>query len=295
MKIARTDQFIEIGSQHKMCEDYIISGQGKYIILSDGCSASDNSEMGARFLCYFAKDYLKKHAPYFADYKEKLIYGLGMSTISDAWFIARTLGLKKTCLDATLIVAYVAKEYLHIHMFGDGFIIVNNPDKSISTYQVEYKSQNGKSMPYYLRYDLDPEGLKSYHEQKVTKTIITQTLFPNGAQSSAKVEEVAYDQAFSSMMHLETFEAASICSDGLASFIKPVADPNGNKIQSTGIIARNIFNFQHTAGVFLQRRMNVVNRLCKKDGTFTDHFDDLSIGTFLVEDYKFDFDDTNFD
>ena len=52
----RTDTFIEIGSQHKVCEDYIIA-KDNYIILADGCSRSENSDMGARILCYMAQQF----------------------------------------------------------------------------------------------------------------------------------------------------------------------------------------------------------------------------------------------
>ena len=56
-----TDIFLEIGAQHKICEDYIVHGDDPvpYIILADGCSTADDTEMGARILCHLAKQYIR--------------------------------------------------------------------------------------------------------------------------------------------------------------------------------------------------------------------------------------------
>ena len=55
------DHLLKKGKTHKICEDYIISGYNPapYIILSDGCSSSKNTDVGARVLCHVAKQYLE--------------------------------------------------------------------------------------------------------------------------------------------------------------------------------------------------------------------------------------------
>jgi len=55
------DHHYEIGSSHVACEDYAMSGTQEgltYAILSDGCSASKDSDVGARILCHLAKSAL---------------------------------------------------------------------------------------------------------------------------------------------------------------------------------------------------------------------------------------------
>ncbi len=77
------DTFLKIGDQHKICEDYIIQGtdQVPLLILSDGCSSSDNTEMGARILCYLAKQYLFYRAGYLHDLD---YYQMGLWVIHNA-------------------------------------------------------------------------------------------------------------------------------------------------------------------------------------------------------------------
>jgi hypothetical protein len=288
VKTFRTDTFIEVGTQHKMCEDYIISGGDNYIILADGCSSSSNSEMGARILCYMAKQFLKLYIPQCWSPDIKVAERMGSWVIHNADLLARNLGLNRNCLDATLIVAFysVGRGAIHVQMFGDGYIILQGEHPQYEIYKVEYLSKDKKSMPFYLRYELDPEGHHLYHESKVTKTIKRLAIYENGTVGSALPEEVAYDQPEEYLFPLEKYNSVSICSDGLGSFLKPVADETGNKIVEIEDIIPSIIQFPNSAGVFLQRRINLVQRQRKKSGENFEHFDDLSMGTFLVEDTK---------
>ena len=114
----QTDTFLKIGKTHQVCEDYIITGDSpvKYNILSDGCSSSKDTEMGARILCHLAKQFLlyRKDDYRFPalDYDE-----MGSWIIHNAELAARQLGLKKSCLDATLIIAYEYDGKYHIYMY----------------------------------------------------------------------------------------------------------------------------------------------------------------------------------
>ncbi len=49
-----TDWFSSQGSQHRINQDYVLSGND-YVILSDGCSMAPNSDIGARLLTHSAK------------------------------------------------------------------------------------------------------------------------------------------------------------------------------------------------------------------------------------------------
>ena len=274
-----TDTFIEIGSQHNMCEDYIISGPN-HIILSDGCSSSEHSEMGARFLCYMAQEFLKNFGiypddPYFSHTMQHWI-------IHNAENLARQLGLPKTCLDATLIVSYVHNNKIYIYMFGDGCIILKKHHNEHIMYETDYKAST-KSMPYYLRYLLDLKGRQKYHEAKVTKTLHTTKILKEEVGES-KPEEYAYDHYNEFSFPISDYHSISITSDGLATFLRSVADENGNKIMRASDMVPFIFDFQNSRGVFLQRQMNICKRQMKKADLPFEHFDDLSIGTYLIED-----------
>jgi hypothetical protein len=160
-----TDTFIEIGKQHKICEDYIISGVKPvpFIILSDGCSSSKNTEMGARILCYLAKQYL--------DYRKNKLYNLnykkmGNWIIHNAEMSARQLGLDTTSLDATLIVSFLIEDMLSIYIYGDGCIVLRNDmDTVIKT--IEFSD----NAPYYLSYLVDDYRFGLYRERKPHRII----------------------------------------------------------------------------------------------------------------------------
>ena len=187
----KTDTFIEIGSQHKICEDYIISGDN-YIILADGCSSSEHSEMGARFLCYMTKQFLATTR--FPDkLEDRHINGLGTWVIHNAENLVRQLGLKKTCLDATLIIAYLKDNYVNVIMYGDGYVILQPERGAVhEIYCIDYKT-GSKSMPFYLRYLIDREGLSLYHAQKVMKTHSIIAIQKNGTVNRPATFETAYD------------------------------------------------------------------------------------------------------
>ena len=58
----KIDSFLKIGHSHEQCQDYILTGTDPcpYIILADGCSGAEDSDIGARLLCHTALKYLKK-------------------------------------------------------------------------------------------------------------------------------------------------------------------------------------------------------------------------------------------
>lgn len=275
----KTDTFIEIGSQHQMCEDYIISGDN-YIILADGCSGSKHSEMGSRFVCYMAKMYMKLHGVAGID-DFKYYENLGNWVIHNSDTLTRQLGLDKTCLDATLVVAYAKDDYVHICMFGDGYIVMKTAWGDYEIYCVDFKA-GSKSMPYYLRYLIDDEGRKKYHEMKVSKTVNKTTIFSDGTVKNHTIEQ-AYDNIEFWHLPIGRFKSISICSDGLGTFLKPTADETGNKIMNAEDMVPSIFDFKSSAGVFLQRQINMCKRNMRKLNSPFEHFDDLSIGTFLME------------
>jgi hypothetical protein len=276
----KTDTFIEIGSQHKICEDYMISGDN-YIILADGCSSSENSEMGARFLCYMAKRFLSDHRE--RKFNESFATGLGDWVIYNSETLIRQLGLRKTCLDATLVVAYLKDNFVNIIMYGDGHIILQPEIESkYEIISVDYKS-GSKSMPYYLRYIIDSQGRTMYHKAKVTKTISIDTIDQYSGVHHPISWELAYDIPLINSYPIDDYKSISICSDGFGTFLTPEPDETGNKIIKVENMVPAIFEFRNSTGVFLKRQMNLLQRRLRKADTPMEHFDDLSIGTFLKE------------
>lgn len=262
------DTFLEIGSQHRICEDYIIKGSSPtpFIILADGCSESNNSEMGARILCHLAKQYLRyrQNDLYKIDYKKA-----GAWIIHNAEMTARQLGLPTSCLDATLIIAFQLENRIKIFMYGDGVVIRKLGDLTEITI-VDFAPVNA---PFYLSYLVDQERFDYYHELK--NELMYKTFSGNELLNS---KSVAYD--FPVEFAGNAFDTLFICSDGISSFI--VEDPTQRKVIQPNEFIQDFMSFKSTKGEFLKRRVGKAIKNLNSAGI--NHYDDLSIGAFHYED-----------
>jgi len=268
-----TDTFLRIGHSHQVCEDYIINGEFmtsictpiKYVILSDGCSSSKNTEMGARILCHLAKQYLlyRKDDYRFPslDYDE-----MGLWIIHNAELTARQLGLTRNCLDATLIIAYEFQGVYHIYMYGDGVVAVQGKDKKVSIMEIEFT----KNAPYYLSYKIDPERMDLY--DKMGQDL----LIHHDSHVTDNTNGYAYDYKTFFRYDAIYFPNILISSDGISSFTR-LGDP-----EQTLEIAEEFLLFKSTKGEFLKRRLKRALKNYDADGI--NHMDDLSVGAFLYED-----------
>ena len=262
------DTFIEIGSQHKICEDYIISGNDPvpYVILSDGCSTSHNTEMGARILTHLAKQYLKYNADNLSDID---YWELGTWVIHNAEQTARQLGLSTSCLTATLIVAYRIDNRIRIMIYGDGgFITIDNYD-NIEMRSIEFT----KNAPYYLAYLIDSTRHTLYQNSDPTKTIIR-----HHADGSKTKTAVDYDRPLDFTIPTHIHPIILIASDGIDSFLKTESNGASTYLKSDEII-KPCVAFKNFKGEFLKRRFNKQMITFSKNNI--EHFDDLSIGAFL--------------
>lgn len=267
------DTFIEIGSSHQVCEDYIIKGDDPipYIILSDGCSSSEGTEMGARILCHLAKQYLK-YRPIFPIVPDEL----GLWVIHNAELIARQLGLKLSCLDATLIVSYEVNNLIYVHMYGDGCVINKNEKETTIDY-FEYKSPSNKSAPFYLSYQIDMNRRSSYYNMQNIKTKIT--ISSDGINQSTTENNYTIDLVPTYIFNALENSSIMITSDGLLSFCKKINGINKDIVLLD--IVNSITDFKSFSGPYLQRRM--IRQMKNYFSEDIHHYDDLSIGSYLKE------------
>lgn len=267
-----TDTFIEIGKQHKVCEDYIISGVKPvpFIILSDGCSSSKNTEMGARILCYMAKQYIqyrKSELPHL-DYKK-----MGNWIIHNAEMSARQLGLDITSLDATLIVSFLINNMIKIYIYGDGCVVLKTPIPLREGAHTIIKNIDFKdNAPYYLSYLVDDYRLGLYRERNPYKTLVSK--YSNG---NFKFKEYEYDEPTIVEVPTPMFKAVLISSDGLESFI--VEDPSIQRVVEPHEIIDGFLAFKNTKGEFLKRRLKRHMSNLQNEGI--GHYDDLSVGAYI--------------
>lgn len=278
----KIDTFIKCGANHNVCEDYILSGMLPipYIIISDGCSSSDNTEIGARILCHLAKQYINYRADYLVD--DLNIEDMGNWIAHNAELISRQLGLPTRCLDATLIVAIANEFQIQIVFFGDGFVYSIGKDDSViisNLDQIKYE----QNAPYYLSYRIDPFRANLYHQMRNNIKIVTKYEI-NGDIKSVENDEslFAYDMPIFLKFDRKKFSSIFISSDGLESFIVPHLEGQ-IKIDPFSLMKDEFSQLKNTVGEFLKRRCKRAISNLEKEREII-HYDDFSIGAFLLGD-----------
>lgn len=260
------DHFLKMGTSHKICEDYIISGYNPvpFVILSDGCSSSKNTDIGARILTHLAKQYLKNEV--------NNLYYLNIDKmknwiIYNAESIIKSMGLEdKSCLDATLIISYSINDYMYVYMFGDGFLITVDLNNEIYFYEISYKN----NAPYYLSYQIDTYTDSLYAKSDPEKSLLNKF---------GRCNLEPFDSPFVRKLKALNYKGIFIASDGLSSFI----NEKGEKYNIEKVL-KEVTSFKNSNGEFIKRRMGskkgVINTLKEKGIT---HYDDISIGGFFFK------------
>ena len=273
------DSYYEQGAGHIFNQDYAAHGTFLaddrnywYAVVSDGCSSSPDSDIGARFL---AKSFpeaarialtgetsvsLRENIEHIL--VEKMGQGMGFP-------------LRPSAYDATL-VALVYDEFrdvLHSFAWGDGKILYIHRAEHNVLVDIDYES----NAPFYLSYRQDVGREILYEETfgmeyaRVTKSFI----------ESDRLEEYVEGRMFKQkFIHFTTPEArkyvkfASVFTDGVGTFHK-------KDNASESIPLHNVYNqltqYKNTHGEFVKRRMQKVKQFATKEGW--QHFDDIGVAT----------------
>jgi serine/threonine protein phosphatase PrpC len=257
------------GEEHKVCQDYALHGTEPYpyLIVCDGSSSSQQSEIGSKLLALSAQKILHEQT------EEELLklttQEIGNRIIQKAGYVAKQLGLNHETLDATLLLGYLNKNNnkFIVHAFGDGVIIYKKHN------DVYYQSINySENYPYYLSYQLDEErksNLIKSIQQKMTVSF------------SKLGYEKTIEQEYSSLKHhtleidVNDLEWICLASDGIESFN-----------QDAEKTIQQLSSFKNFRGVFLERRVNKLIKENKKNNIT--HYDDLSVaGIFFGENNEY--------
>lgn len=264
------DSFLEIGSQHKICEDFITSGSNPvpHVILSDGCSSSKNTNCGAMILTQLAEQYLRFKVMELDNINYE---NMGKWIIYNAEAIAKLLGVNLDCLDATLIISFMLPKVIHVYIYGDGYIIRVDKQKEIGYTKISFSD----NAPYYLSYSTDFFRKKTYED---TKHIIT--VEEKAGDRLRLANDIPHNTALHYSFSTNHYKEIYIASDGIDSFMK-----NGVKLPTENII-KGFLNIEKenrektTKGVFIQRRCRNATKAIRKEGW--DHYDDISFGGFQL-------------
>jgi len=240
-----SDATINIGSTHALCQDYVIA-RDTYVILSDGCSSSPDTDTGARLLVKALEQNLSKPAGIEDLHRESACVALG-------W--ANMIGLPPESVDATLMSVHVSGDDLIIACSGDGVIVFESRTGDLDVYVITSPS----GYPFYPSYVHQPNRLAELveHDRHIKEI----------KHSSSVTMSDSLTITFK--LNVADYKYAAVASDGMTSFCN-VTLPD---------VLKEFWAFKNSHGAFVQRRM----KRFRKD-TNWQHADDLAIGVIHLGD-----------
>lgn len=275
----RSDSAFYIGTTHEICEDYAVNGDDT-IVVSDGCSSSPNTDIGARVVC----ECMKK-------YNEKSI------TMTLANNIINTMYVPKRCLDVTLLTAFEEDNKIIIKTIGDGNIIIKTKDGILHVVSMNY----AKSAPYYMSYvgnkeddlawDNIPDNDYTIEYTEIEKLeeddhyLITTNKSPDNKFTtidfipncdfslSPKQNELSFNK--------KDIEWVALSSDGLGSFYEKITTETSliNKPVWYIDVIMELLKINNVDGKFVQRRLNKFRKTCAKKNWY--NADDISLAILV--------------
>ena len=267
------DSYYTIGKLHLFCQDYGCLGEQPfpYLILADGCSAAPDSDLGARLLVLSARCLLPRFALGASNETERAArhWRLGRRMIRRAARQARDLGLDEGVLDATLLIAWVEGDTVHVHLYGDGCIVTRSVAGAVAAIQVEY----AENAPYYLSYLLDAERGALYREAIGDAQTAQSIHYLH--DSGATLRQAPFDAPTVFSFNLTTFPTVAVATDGLHSFMN--AD-TGERMALLEV-ARRFLDFPNLDAGFVKRRTHDV--LVEYSRQRVVNLDDLGWGAFV--------------
>jgi serine/threonine protein phosphatase PrpC len=268
-----TDCAINIGSTHSLCQDYVIARNGSadsggpYVILSDGCSSSPDTDIGARLLVRAMEQCLKTDG---ATAIEELHQNAARLALG--W--ADSIGVASQSVDATLLTAHISGESLIVACSGDGVIMLESQTGLLDLYVISSPS----GYPYYPSYARQPERLSELISNgRTTKEI---------KHFRRELIEVTTSDSPTEVFKLNAsdYKFAAVASDGIDSFFRTQQSTTGKRIEDVCLldVLQEFWSFKNFHGAFVERRLN---RFMKDaHGNGWQHADDLSIGVIYLGD-----------
>jgi Protein phosphatase 2C len=256
------DATINMGSTHSICQDYVIA-RNNYVILSDGCSSSPDTDIGARLLVKALDRLLKNPTDIEALHKDA-------ARIALDW--ANMIALPPQSVDATLLSIHVTGEDLIIACSGDGVIILESQAGVLDVYSISSPS----GYPFYASYVHQPDRLS----ELVTNDRHTKTIkdFRSNTVTTSDSLTVTFK------LNVADYKYVAVASDGMNSFFHTQQATNGKRVEPLSLpdVLNEFWSFENTHGAFVERRMKRFKKDTHAKGW--QHADDLGIGVIHLGD-----------
>lgn len=254
------------GEQHHVCEDYALFSKNEalsFAMVSDGCSGSPHTSVGARLIAHACRTVLLGMEAYELSHISHA--GLGKKIISKAAEAAALIHDRTDILDATLICTFAdtVNQRVIVMMYGDGSVTWKDKSGSVKHMCVDYPS----GYPRYLSYLLDEERNKILLQKSPSG--MNQTWLSSGEEP--EVINMDIEQPTFVVIPMENLQWVMVSSDGLDTFFDSVA---GRGLSKNAVLAE-LSSVKGLHGEFINRRVNRMVKQFQKNGIC--HGDDLSV------------------
>lgn len=267
MRYLHSDYFFTIGRTHLVCEDYSLRRLTPVplLVVCDGCSASEHSDLGARLLALATQHFFQQHVTNTRpDY-----HVLGQQVIQQAANIASQLSTSTEVLDATLMVCFLMDAHIYVYVYGDGVILARNSAGQIHWQEIEF-SHNA---PYYLSYWLSEERRAEYARYSSKPLSLADS-------ATGQTTILPYDSPLIFSFPLDDYATVAIASDGIKQFYRITP----GEMLAIPDVAENILNFKSLEGEFVKRRVLRALQNYAQEGVLP--ADDLSLAVFAWQEGK---------
>lgn len=266
------DSAFAIGKRHEVCQDYAraeTGGKWTRAWVSDGCSSSPDSDVGARLLVLSAERVLEPAlGRSLNDPKTSCPDDIGTWGIQEAGMTAGFLDLRSEVLDATLLYAVCDGERVCLSAFGDGVMFLRWVGGATRCLDIELTH----GYPDYLSYRLDKTRRDKY--DATMKTAKGRKVI----RGHVDLEELEPHQAYAEMYELvqgdARLELAAVMSDGVRSFYRKTENGASEPIPLDEVL-KDLLDFKLHSGRFVQRRLNRFLKDATAKGW--EHHDDIAI------------------
>lgn len=257
------DEMIKIGFKHVLCEDAVKTGREPYpyLIVSDGCSSSEETHIGSNIIVKSA-EYIIKNCLLNYKIDKNFAKKIGLDIIERANNISKKIPLNEMALDATLLIAFIIEKKLYFICYGDGNVIIK--DNGIEVYKTYSQECN---MPDYLSYFLNEDRKNRYLEIAKEKVQKKETL-----SYSFEIKSECFNYTLEEY-NTEKLDYFIISTDGIESFF------DGKEFKKIKNIGLN--KFKNLNGLFLKRRLNKIIKENSKNNIFNQ--DDIGVAGFSFQ------------
>lgn len=256
-----TDAFFTTGKQHNVCQDYALASRD-VVVLSDGCSSSPHTDVGARLLCRMV-----------------LQHGSAEGLVR-AQALLEPLGLPPESLDATLLMARwdPSTRSVQVSVHGDGLVVARRRDGTHLVIDTSYPS----GAPLYPSYDVDLARRDRYALEFGTTR--RTTTYDNGTQVETEAEVLGEGGGSTTVttyeFYADMFDLVILLSDGAHTFRRPLGMSGATEAVPLSTVIGEVLAIKGFVGEFVTRRAKKFLKNAIAKGWH--HDDDFSVAAIYL-------------